>query len=371
MIFYDPTGFLSSHNFIVQGEAYSNIIDVYNKPRPRIAILDYLSSIEPDRSEFDLIIWYTLENFYSFKSRIVNPEREVVMTSNFQGADFCLGNMIYCTAEIYKDQYVKPNLNCEYTATMLIGRITAGTQTGPRCLKKNLNRIWIYYEFLQRGWQNKVIATVRDQVLQHDILDCIPVWDSIKDDLKKKVEAFGDVDSGQLPNYDNYESESVRQQFSKNLKPADVFGPLFSKRNLIPVNFYRNSYCDIIVQDYDQPGLFIDEKLTKSLMSGRLFVVIGPQHHLKNLRELGFQTFNSVIDESYDLEPDPVIRWNMAADQIDQLSKCNFQSVNDRLKKILKHNRKLACNSEYWVHRLKNWMNEKIYQVTAQANVIL
>lgn len=368
MIVYDPSGFLGDHHFTVQGQAYSSVEDVYNKPGPRIAILDYLSSIEPDRSMFDLIIWYTLENFYVIKSRVQDPRREVTMTPNSQGSDFCLSNWIHSTADIYKKSYFKPNLNCKYTATVLIGRISDRSS-----IKRNLNRAWIYYEFLERSWQNTVMATVRDQVSQESLLDQLSCCSTVGISLQKKIDLFGEIAPQHLPDYNKYESADIRQALHSGQKTTDIFdqGNLFDRRNLIPEHFYQNSFCDIVLQDYEQPGSFIDEKISKPLIMGRPFVVITSQHYLKNLRELGFQTFDPVIDESYDSEPDPVKRWTMVADQINKLSKSNFQSVSDHLKKIIKHNRKLACNSEYWSQRLKNWMNQKIQQITHRANVII
>lgn len=366
MIVYDPTGFLGDYGFSIQGQAYASLNTVYSKSGPRIAILDYLGDIEPDRDKFDLIIWYTMENFYVFKSRVRDIKKEIVLSPNSQGADFFLSNWIYSTAQIYKKSYIKPNLNCQYIATLFVGRIADRTR-----VSRKLNRAWAYYETLERGWQDRVMITVRDQVSAQALMSESSHCADLKTDIEMKINMFGDISPSKLPDFDQYESDSVKQALAENLGTTDIFdrgqgvnASLFDQRNLIPENFYRNSFCDIVLQEFQNPGVFLDEKISKPMLMGRPFVVIGPQYYLRFLRDLGFQTFDPVIDESYDQESDPVKRWRRAFDQIQTLKNSDLQSVNDRLKNRLKHNRKMSYNSEYWINRLKNWLNETIKQHT-------
>ncbi len=51
--------------------------------------------------------------------------------------------------------------------------------------------------------------------------------------------------------------------------------------------------------------VFITEKLWKPIIAQQIFVVHGNFGYLKKLREIGFRTFDSVFDESYDQEPEP------------------------------------------------------------------
>ena len=54
--------------------------------------------------------------------------------------------------------------------------------------------------------------------------------------------------------------------------------------------------------------VFITEKLWKPIIAQQIFVVHGNFGYLKKLREMGFRTFDSVFDESYDQEPDTAKR---------------------------------------------------------------
>ena len=72
--------------------------------------------------------------------------------------------------------------------------------------------------------------------------------------------------------------------------------------------------------------VFITEKLWKPVIAQQIFVVHGNFGYLKKLREMGFRTFDSVFDESYDQEPDPDKR-------IDKLvSLCRYLRTVDKSK---------------------------------------
>ena len=80
------------------------------------------------------------------------------------------------------------------------------------------------------------------------------------------------------------------------------------------------------------------EKIGKCLYARRLFVHFGAAHWLKKLRSFGFQTFDSVLDESYDSIEDDVKRWQAAFEQVKWLSKQNHTELLQKIKPMLDHN---------------------------------
>jgi hypothetical protein len=70
-----------------------------------------------------------------------------------------------------------------------------------------------------------------------------------------------------------------------------------------PSHYYQTHIS--IASETTQNEWFPTEKTYKSLMLGHPFVVYGGQHSLAKIRELGFETFGSCIDESYDSVPYP------------------------------------------------------------------
>ena len=74
----------------------------------------------------------------------------------------------------------------------------------------------------------------------------------------------------------------------------------------LPLYFIKNSLINIVTETffyYSRPigySSFITEKTAKCLYSMMPFIVVGPTHTLKHLKELGYKTFDSIWDESYD-----------------------------------------------------------------------
>jgi len=89
-----------------------------------------------------------------------------------------------------------------------------------------------------------------------------------------------------------------------------------SQRNnhaLLEPKYHTNSYCNIVMEthfDADQSGgTFLTEKTFKPIKHGQLFFVAGPAGSLAALRQLGYRTFDSVFDTTYDTVVDNTQRW--------------------------------------------------------------
>ena len=62
--------------------------------------------------------------------------------------------------------------------------------------------------------------------------------------------------------------------------------------------------------DVDQTGgAFLTEKTFKPIKHGQMFFVVGPAGSLQALRNLGYKTFDSVLDNSYDNIQNNTQRW--------------------------------------------------------------
>jgi hypothetical protein len=71
----------------------------------------------------------------------------------------------------------------------------------------------------------------------------------------------------------------------------------------------------------------ITEKTFKAIALEMPFVLVAPAGSLAYLREYGFKTFDSIFDESYDLETDDIVRIEKVAQLLKHL---NNLSVNER-----------------------------------------
>lgn len=117
---------------------------------------------------------------------------------------------------------------------------------------------------------------------------------------------------------------------------------------ITPWDIYSKTYYSICCETlytnpgpnkHDRPGpFFITEKTTKLLLAKRLFIMFAPMHTLKFLKEIGFKTFNDVIDESYDDCPDTVTRFKLAFDQAEILAQQDPKVILTATKEIREHN---------------------------------
>lgn len=128
---------------------------------------------------------------------------------------------------------------------------------------------------------------------------------------------------------------------SPNLNPAwEVRENLDNSiSSIVPWEIYNRTYFSILVETLSSGNCYLmAEKIGKCLHGRRLFVHFGVVHWLKKLRSFGFQTFDSIIDESYDNIEDDITRWRAAFDQVCYLSKQNLVDVLLKAKPILDHN---------------------------------
>lgn len=84
-------------------------------------------------------------------------------------------------------------------------------------------------------------------------------------------------------------------------------------------DFYKYFGLDIVTETvYDYPYPFITEKTMRPITSKRPFIVVGAPNILDLLKDKGFKTFNTIIDESYDSIIDPSDRFDSVCISIHQ-----------------------------------------------------
>lgn len=89
-----------------------------------------------------------------------------------------------------------------------------------------------------------------------------------------------------------------------------IEGKSNSLRHRYQAGFYQYIALDIVTETtYNYPYPYVSEKTLRPIACKRLFIVVGAPGILQLLRNKNFQTFGDVIDESYDLETDHILRW--------------------------------------------------------------
>lgn len=98
---------------------------------------------------------------------------------------------------------------------------------------------------------------------------------------------------------------------------------------------YRKSIISLISDTifFKKQG-FISEKIFKPIMYFQPFLIAGPPHYLKAIREMGFETFDGFIDESYDDEVDDSKRLEMIINEIKRICNIPLDELKWQLKEI-------------------------------------
>jgi hypothetical protein len=123
---------------------------------------------------------------------------------------------------------------------------------------------------------------------------------------------------------------------------------------LVPEHF-QNSYVQIVFEtffDVDQShGTFLTEKVFKPIKHGQPFILVGPAGALEQLRQLGYKTFDNVIDPSYDKIINNTQRWMYITDLIKNLKHTDLKKLFEDCRKDVLHNQFYFISSKF--NRLK------------------
>lgn len=129
----------------------------------------------------------------------------------------------------------------------------------------------------------------------------------------------------------NHTAETIQDRWKSTVRYSDLIDPAI----------YNSTFYSAIIETVNHTdfGVFT-EKTAKPIVAKRPFVVFGSPGQLKALRRLGFQTFSSVIDESYDDEQDRDKRFRQVLEAMQKISSQDPAWVYNKLAGVLEHNKK-------------------------------
>ena len=125
-------------------------------------------------------------------------------------------------------------------------------------------------------------------------------------------------------------------------------GGMVGMSKIIPAKIYNQTAYSVVTEtNAENDFTFYTEKIVKPILAKRLFIVIAGHNYLKNLKSLGFKTFDCVIDESYDDIEDNITRYKAACEEIRKLSLLPQQEVLDKIKPIVEHNKEVMLSTDW------------------------
>jgi len=192
---------------------------------------------------------------------------------------------------------------------------------------------------LHKSWR----ATAMADLLQHHVLDN-SYWSY--------------CETGELADTDNpIEIDAIgklRASTEQFLKSAPYYSDDLDQtaRNNhagLVDKYFNNSYCHIVLEthfDADQSnGAFLTEKTFKPIKHGQMFFVAGPAGSLQTLRNLGYKTFDGILDTSYDYDPNNTDRWIKLRNAIVK-AQSDLPRLHDRARSDIEHNQRLFLETK-------------------------
>jgi hypothetical protein len=108
---------------------------------------------------------------------------------------------------------------------------------------------------------------------------------------------------------------------------------------VLPFKIYSKTLYSLICETtFDNRFSFFTEKTAKPIIAQRLFIAISGQYFLRNLKTIGFKTFDSIINEDYDNIENNEERWTAALKQAVWLTTQNTDDIIKKLIPIALHN---------------------------------
>jgi hypothetical protein len=147
-----------------------------------------------------------------------------------------------------------------------------------------------------------------------------------------------EVQSHLIKTQNNFTSRAYKKEYD----PA-YYGKNYETATNIPWYIYNQTDFSIVAetQYYPHPNMIITEKTFKPILAKRLFVLFGPAGQLRVMKDQGFQTFDDIIDESYDDITDMDQRFALAFQQVLLLNQLDSAEIKRQIAERCEHNRNL------------------------------
>lgn len=347
-------------DWIPDAENFWDMEKFRQDPRPKILMISPFNPggsfpHQGDYSWVDLIVAATSEFLSDYFDRYMERAQQALNNSNIifiSGGQVQNPNnspRIYCTmiswiSHLYENCWYKPQ-----------GQPNPRPYLFDALLGQNLqHRLYVFYRLKESGLLNQSLVSMfrtnRGTELTKQEVDQILYDHYVRDPVCGDfVKRHGLVSFYRSPELDSLElhGHPCPKDDPLNFETSfttDTFSRAYPERKLClsmdpPVGIYNASWYSIVTETKHRVNeLFISEKTAKPLLCKRVFVLFGAPGCLQILRDNGFKTFSSIIDESYDNEIDDRHRFDMAWQQVERLSVLNPVEVYQQVHDILEHN---------------------------------
>jgi hypothetical protein len=118
------------------------------------------------------------------------------------------------------------------------------------------------------------------------------------------------------------------------------------------IDDYAKTRFEVVLETlFDDDRIQLTEKILRPIACGHPFILASTPGCLKYLHRYGFKTFNGIIDESYDTEPDPVARLSLIVSAMVKITKwSNAEKLRNhiKIKEITEFNKQHFFNNNFF-----------------------
>jgi hypothetical protein len=175
------------------------------------------------------------------------------------------------------------------------------------------------------SWLDLTVGYSKDIVLQHNGLDLIGQPHEIKL-LPAQYE------------YSAYRDRTLGLESDKQFVKYDLFNNEWGEIYLNP-EAYIDTYFSVVTETvFDYPYSFRTEKIWKPMAMAHPWIAVANQGYYRDLRNLGFQTFGHLIDESFDTIENSQARIERIAQVVEDLCRQDLASFLKECYNTCKYN---------------------------------
>jgi len=144
-------------------------------------------------------------------------------------------------------------------------------------------------------------------------------------------------------------TDEKRSDLNWTVTVVPYHGYRMSVSQIVPIDIYNQTAYTLVAEtNVENDWCFFTEKIVKPIIGRRLFIVLGNRYYLKRLRELGFRTFDGIINEDYDIDEFSGTRASMAMQQLKWLCDQPQAQILEQIRPIVEHNFNLLMSTDWY-----------------------
>jgi hypothetical protein len=305
----------------------------------------------------------TFGDHMMFNKHVPPDSLIVCVGENLDGIEIpsYISNIIFddCTNPVNVEQHLQ-QINLDRPYTILSGSYNYyQTQTpDPRIKFFPFWVVWSSYQKYQKSDKTKKFSCLNGSQWVHRKLTYLELVK--KNYFNDMIFTFG---NRPIPRYTMFSDTSLSQEeeleFSKLPNPVSFIDNDATIGIDISINHpaYLDCYVNLVTETTTKiTAPMLSEKTFKPILSHQLFVLIASPGAVQFLRDIGLDTFDDIIDHSYDTILSPKDRIQQALVQLDRLDQLDLKSVYNKISDRLDHNAKYLTSNKFR-DQFNFWLN--------------